>query len=126
MAKYSEIAGHIHQAESVSIVTGAGASKAAGIPMAGINWGQIALALMLQNKHVARVLTFNFDLVLERAAALIGLHLPVYDFGAAPAGATDILRVSNQAIIHLHGQSNGLVLLNTAEEIAVQAKGRKP
>ena len=175
MTVHSEVAGYITQADNVSIITGAGASKAAGIPMAGqmvkmvckefghclvslseedrtdygkvmrklsrkdresfiqplldnsgINWGQIALALMLQNNHVARVLTFNFDLVLERAAALLDLQLPIYDFGAAPAGATDIQRVSSQTIIHLHGQSNGLVLLNTEQETKEHGEKLRP
>ncbi len=165
MNKLEEVAGHIRQAKGVTFIIGAGASKTAGIPLAGelvnqicgnnkyqhclnglkdadkknygkvmarltpqereeliepilensgINWGQIALAAILQQKLVDRVLTFNFDLVLERAAALLGLQLPVYDFGVAPS--RDIARIAKSAIVHLHGQSYGLVLLNTEEE----------
>ncbi|MDF1838026.1 MAG: hypothetical protein P1V35_09170, partial [Planctomycetota bacterium] len=81
-----------------------------------ISWGQIALARMMQEGYVERVLTFNFDLVLERASSLLGLHLPVYDFGVAPT--REIQRLSQKAIIHLHGQSYGLTLLNTESETA--------
>ena len=45
----------------------------------GINWGHIALACIIRAANVDRILTFNFDLVLERAASLLGMHLPVYD-----------------------------------------------
>ena len=79
-----------------------------------INWGQIALAALAADRKVNRILTFNFDLVLERAAALLGLQLPIYDFGGAPTA--DINRIARSAILHLHGQSYGLVLLNSNEE----------
>ena len=162
-------AAHIRSANQLCFITGAGASKAAGIPLAGelvklvatskfkhclgqlaekdrsdygkvmgcltrgergdlilpllektaINWGQIALAAIIQKaiqdkKDKAWVLTFNFDLVLEDAAALIGLRLPVYDFGAAPTA--DIDRIVRYAILHLHGQRDGFVLLNSGPE----------
>ncbi len=172
-AKISELAGHIRQAKRVSFITGAGASRAAGIPPAAglveiitrdyphclttlpltertnygpvmarlspadrekliqplldnarFNWGQVALAGMMQNRTVQRVLTFNFDLVLERAAALIGLQVPIYDFGVAPTN--DINRVAPSAIIHLHGQSFGLVLLNTDAETERHATALRP
>ncbi|WP_299372762.1 SIR2 family protein [uncultured Kiloniella sp.] len=80
----------------------------------GINWGQIALAAMAEQKKISRILTFNFDLVLEKATALLGLRLPVYDFAAAPTA--DIKRIARSAILHLHGQSHGLVLLNSETE----------
>jgi len=171
--KIAEIAGHILQAQRVSFITGAGASRAAGIPSAAglvdiitrdyphclttltpvertsygpvmarlspadrerliqplldkarLNWGQVALAGMLQNGTVQRVLTFNFDLVLERAAALIGWQVPVYDFGVAPTN--EITRIAKSAIIHLHGQSSGLVLLTTAAETDRHARALRP
>ena len=80
----------------------------------GINWGQIALATMAQQKYITRILTFNFDLVLERAVAFLGLQLPVYDFGVAPTG--DIKRIAEPSIIHLHGQTYGFVQLNSEDE----------
>jgi hypothetical protein len=79
-----------------------------------INWGTLALAQLIEQKFVSRVLTVNFDLVLENACGLLGLQPAVYDFGVAPAADTDM--IVSPAIIHLHGQSYGLVLLNTDEE----------
>jgi len=81
---------------------------------AKINWGQIALASMIKNDFVARVLSFNFDLILEKAVSLLGMQVPVYDFGVAPSG--NIHQIARPSIIHLHGQSYGLVLLNTDQE----------
>ncbi|MEM8914256.1 MAG: tetratricopeptide repeat protein [Pseudomonadota bacterium] len=81
---------------------------------AQISWGQIALATMAQKGLITRILTFNFDLVLESAAAMLGLQLPVYDFAASPT--SDIARIPRSAIIHLHGQGHGLVLLNSEDE----------
>jgi tetratricopeptide (TPR) repeat protein len=81
---------------------------------AKVNWGTIALAQLIVEGFVERVLTVNFDLVLENACGLLGLQPAVYDFGVAPAN--DPAMVVSPAIVHLHGQSYGLVLLNTDEE----------
>ena len=81
---------------------------------AKINWGHIALAQIIKNGFVSRVLTFNFDLVLESALSLIGQQCPVYDFGAYPKA--DLALLAEPSIIHLHGQSYGFVHLNTEEE----------
>jgi len=79
-----------------------------------INWGHMALARLIRQTNVQRILTFNFDLVLERSASLMGMHLPVYDFGVAPT--KDISGLATPAIYHLHGQSYGLRLMNSAQE----------
>src|ERR1043165_2080993 len=81
---------------------------------AKINWGHIALAQLIERGFVSRILSVNFDLVLESAAGLLALQPAVYDFGVAPA--SDPALVVSPAILHLHGQSYGLVLLNTDEE----------
>jgi Tfp pilus assembly protein PilF len=81
---------------------------------AKINWGTIALAQLIAGGFVERVLTVNFDLVLENACGLLGLQPAVYDFGVAPA--SDPAMIVSPAIVHLHGQSYGLVRLNTYEE----------
>ena len=173
LTKVREISHHIRQANRVSFIIGAGASKAARIPMArdlmaqvakkyshcveglepeerndygrvmarltpqerkdfiepllrdsGISWGQIALASLIAHGYVSRVLTFNFDLVLERAASLLGKHLPVYDFGVSPT--RDIQKLAEPAIVHLHGQSYGLVLLNTDAETRAHRENISP
>ena len=81
---------------------------------AKINWGTIALAQLIVEGFVDRVLTVNFDLVLENACGLLGLQPAVYDFGVAPAG--DLSMIVSPSIVHMHGQSYGLVLLNTDQE----------
>jgi len=81
---------------------------------AKINWGQIALASLIKAEKVSSVLTFNFDLILEKAVSLLGMQIPVYDFGFAPTD--QVGRLAKPSIVHLHGQNYGLVLLNTDDE----------
>lgn len=169
-----DVIGYIRNAENVTIIVGAGASKSAGIPLAStlieqvedgyshclggltdkerkdygrvmgalspqdrkaliqpllekskINWGHIALASMLHKQsNVTRILTFNFDLVLERAASLMGMHLPVYDFGVSPT--TEISRLASPAIFHMHGQSYGLRLMNSDGETRTHSEKLRP
>jgi len=91
---------------------------------AKVNWGTIALAQLIAEGYVERVLTVNFDLVLENACGLLGLQPAVYDFGVAPA--SDPAMIVSPAIVHLHGQSYGLVLLNTDEETQEHRKKLQP
>jgi tetratricopeptide (TPR) repeat protein len=91
---------------------------------AKINWGTIALAQLISNNFIARVLTANFDLVLENACGLLGLQPAVYDFGVAPANDPEM--IVSPSIIHLHGQSYGLVLLNTDEETRQHREKLRP
>ncbi|MGB0844151.1 MAG: TPR end-of-group domain-containing protein [Alphaproteobacteria bacterium] len=87
---------------------------------AQINWGHLALASLMINGFIGRVLTFNFDLLLEKALTFLGADIPVYDFGTAPT--SQITQLAEPAIIHLHGQGHGLKLINdegeTKEHIA--------
>ncbi len=89
-----------------------------------INWGHIALACIIKQCKVSRILTFNFDLVLEKAASLLGMHLPVYDFGVSPT--REIAALATPAIFHLHGQSYGLRHLNSAEETEEHKDALRP
>jgi tetratricopeptide (TPR) repeat protein len=89
-----------------------------------INWGHIALACIIRTTNVRRVLTFNFDLVLERSAALLGMHLPVYDFGVSPT--KDVAGLASPAIIHMHGQSYGLKLMNSETEMQEHKEALRP
>jgi len=91
---------------------------------AKVNWGTIALAQLIAEGFVERVLTLNFDLVLENACGLLGLQPAVYDFGVAPASDPEM--VVSPAIVHLHGQSYGLVLLNTERETEEHRKKLQP
>ncbi|MEH3109695.1 MAG: hypothetical protein PGN22_06265 [Agrobacterium cavarae] len=89
-----------------------------------VNWGHIALACITRKISVKRVLTFNFDLILEKAASLVGMHLPVYDFGVAPTG--ELSGLAAPAIFHLHGQSYGLRLMNSQEETDAHKEVLRP
>ena len=89
-----------------------------------INWGHIALACLIRQCNVERVLTFNFDLVLEKSASLLGMHLPVYDFGVSPT--REVAGLAAPAIYHLHGQSYGLRLMNSGDETRKHAEELRP
>jgi NAD-dependent SIR2 family protein deacetylase len=56
-----------------------------------INWAHIALASLIRDGFVRRVLTFNFDSVLARACGLLGQYPATYDFGVSPSDQTDYL-----------------------------------
>lgn len=91
-----------------------------------LNWGHIALASILRRFEVCRVLSFNFDFLLEQAVSLFGEHFPIYDFGVAPADTGELNDLANTAIFHLHGQGYGLKLLNTDKETQEHAQKLRP
>lgn len=94
------------------------------IDKARINWAHIALAQLIQAKHVDRVLTTNFDPLVSRACALVNCFPAVYDFAASHLFNPD--QVSDKAICHLHGQRDGFVLLNTRAEVTKHRNHVKP
>jgi hypothetical protein len=81
---------------------------------ASINWAHIALAQFMSERFIDRALTVNFDNLLARACGLLSLYPAIYDFGSAPT--SDVSLIVSPAIVHLHGQGHGVVLLNTEEE----------
>jgi tetratricopeptide (TPR) repeat protein len=91
---------------------------------AKVNWGHIALAALMKANYIGRVLTFNFDSVLARAAGINGLYPATYDFGVSPADTFD--HIVTPSILHLHGQGHGLAMLNSAEETEVHAQKLRP
>lgn len=44
-----------------------------------INWAHIALSSLLKNGYLGKVLTFNFDNILNRACSLDSFYPPTYD-----------------------------------------------
>jgi tetratricopeptide (TPR) repeat protein len=79
-----------------------------------INWGHVALAALIREGYVDRVLTTNFDDLILRACALAGVFPAVYDLAASSTFiAAD---VSYPAVFFLHGQATGFTLLNTSQE----------
>jgi len=82
---------------------------------AKINWAHLAIAQLLKHGFVDRVLTVNFDPLVMRACALVGVFPAVYDFAASQIFKPDF--IAQQSIFHLHGQHTGLVVLNTESEV---------
>ncbi len=85
------------------------------IEKARINWAHLALAQMFKNQHVDRVLTVNFDPLLARACAIVGLYPAIYDL--ATANRFRPAAIAPQSIFYLNGQHTGFVFLNTDEEL---------
>lgn len=79
-----------------------------------LNWAHIALAQLMCCGFIDRALTVNFDNILARACGLISLYPAIYDFATAPTANVSL--IVSPAIVHLHGQGHGVVLLNTEEE----------
>jgi hypothetical protein len=82
---------------------------------AKINWAHIALAQLVAAGVIERILTVNFDPLVIRACALVGIYPAVYDFGASqrfiPGAVVD------PSVFYLHGQRSGFVILNTDDEV---------
>jgi hypothetical protein len=91
---------------------------------ASINWAHIALAQFMNEAFIERALTVNFDNLLARACGLLSLYPAIYDFGSAPT--SDVSVIVSPAIVHLHGQGHGVVLLNTEDETKSHSKKIAP
>jgi len=85
------------------------------VDLAKINWAHIALAQLMKAGFIDRVLTTNFDPLVMRACALVGLYPAVYDLAASQHFEPD--KVPDQAIFHLHGQRTGFILLNSDKAV---------
>jgi hypothetical protein len=85
------------------------------IEKAKINWAHLALAQMFKNQLVDRVLTVNFDPLVVRACAIVGLYPAIYDLATAHRFRS--AAIAPQSVFYLNGQHTGFVLLNTADEL---------
>ena len=94
------------------------------IDNARINWAHIGIAQLIKHNFVDRVLTVNFDPLVQRACAMCGVFPAVYDFAASQYFNASF--IADQSIFHLHGQRSGLVVLNTAEEVDKLSRHLKP
>jgi len=74
---------------------------------ARINWAHIAIAQMMKENFVNRVLTTNFDSLTQKACALMGEFPAVYDGASAKLNGTGSMRKGT--VTHLHGQYPGAV-----------------
>jgi len=90
------------------------------VDQAKINWAHIAIAQLIKNGFVDRILTTNFDLLVVRACALVGMFPAVYDFAASQAFSP--ADIPGQAVFYLHGQRTGFILINTEEQFNKHAK----
>lgn len=90
------------------------------IDKAKINWAHIALACLIKEGYIRRILTFNFDNLLARSCGLLGLYPATYDFTAANLNLHSL--IDDPSIVHLHGQGHGFVQLNTQSETDGHAK----
>jgi Tfp pilus assembly protein PilF len=85
------------------------------VDKAQINWAHLCIALLMQAGYVDRVLTTNFDLLVARACAMLGVFPATYDF--ATSQLLKKADIPDQAVFYLHGQRTGFVLMNTEEDM---------
>ncbi len=94
------------------------------VDKAKINWAHVCIALLMREGYVDRVLTTNFDPLVMKACALLGEFPAVYDLAASQLfKAADI---PGKAIIYLHGQRTGFVLMNTEEDVKNHSEALGP
>ena len=85
------------------------------VDKAKINWADIGIGLLMQAGYIDRVLTTNFDLLVVRACAMLGVFPAVYDFASS-----QLLKnadIPDLAVFYLHGQRTGFVSMNTVEDM---------
>ncbi|WP_228128320.1 SIR2 family protein, partial [Acinetobacter bouvetii] len=93
------------------------------ISKAKINWAHIALASLLKNGYLGKVLTFNFDNILNRACSLDNFYPPTYDLKVL--SEEYFSAIPTQSIVHLHGQWSGFQLANSDIDTEAQANKLK-
>ena len=94
------------------------------VDKAKINWAHIALAQLMKAGYVDRVLTTNFDPLVMRACALVGIYPATYDLAASQHFEPD--KVPDQAIFHLHVQRTGFILLNNEKALKEHSEKLAP
>lgn len=85
------------------------------VEKAQINVTHIYLAQLIKNGFADYVLTVNFDNLMLRALALYNEFPAVYDMAILKELTTTTFK--EKSIVYLHGQSHGLWLLNTQDEM---------
>ena len=78
---------------------------------ARVNWAHIAMAQLMKEGFVDRIMTTNFDSLAEKACALLGQFPAVYDGPSSHFQENNFFRKGS--ITHLHGQYPGAVELST-------------
>ncbi len=85
------------------------------VDKAQINWAHLCIGLLMQAGFVDRVLTTNFDLLVVKACAVLGVFPAIYDF--ATSQLLKRADIPDQSVFYLHGQRTGFVLMNTDEDM---------
>jgi len=85
------------------------------IDEAKINVTHIYLAQLLKNGFADYILTVNFDNLILRALALYNIFPSTYDMAILKDLTTTTFK--EKSVVYLHGQHNGLWLLNTPDEM---------
>jgi tetratricopeptide (TPR) repeat protein len=93
---------------------------------AKVNWGNLALAGLMKENFIGRVLTFNFDSVHTKACGINGHYPAIYDFSQVPEANGDFNYIAPSAILHLHGQGTSLTMMNSEAETRAHAKKLEP
>jgi len=94
------------------------------VDRAKVNWAHLCIARLIEERYIDRVLTTNFDPLVVRACAMLGVFPAVYDFASS-----QLLKepdIPDQAVFYLHGQRTGFVLMNTKEEVDKHSKLLRP
>jgi len=78
---------------------------------ARVNWAHIAMAQLMKESFIERIMTTNFDSLTEKACALLDQFPAIYDGAVSNFKENSLLRKSS--ITHLHGQYPGAVDLST-------------
>ncbi len=90
------------------------------IDKAKINVTHIYLAQLLIHGYVDYVLTVNFDNLMQRALALFNNFPPTYDLAILKNLTTT--KFKEKSVVYLHGQYDGVRVLNTIDEMAIVNK----
>jgi len=85
------------------------------VNQAQLNWAHLCIAQLIKHGYIHRVLTTNFDPLIVRACALLGVFPAIYDFAVSQHFKPAF--IPTPAIFYLHGQHTGFVLMNTEEEV---------
>ncbi|MBZ4222481.1 hypothetical protein LAE98_10255 [Bacillus wiedmannii] len=78
----------------------------------------------MKHGYINRILTLNFDNLIQRACSLVNEFPAIYDMTTSSEFRTDLL--FDKSVIHLHGQHTGFILCNTEEEVEAQSKVLQP
>lgn len=86
------------------------------IGSAKLNFAHIAIAELLKQGFISRILTVNFDPLLIHACYMVGMYpFPaIYDLGAVSSLNAELL--NNPCIVYLNGQHVGFVQRNTPDQ----------